>query len=161
MRTRAEDVYSPKSNPISDSNNSNNSNNTKQRKRNLFAWIKELIVYDVEKQGNLGLDALMYLKFLWFLVVLYGGLSLFSVPLTIFHGLSPVISKSNENNSTIQSDKANVTIVQNPQLDALTMANMSLKPSWFFIYVVLSYLYTFYIFCNFLFSLILFIFSIL
>ncbi|TPX60423.1 hypothetical protein PhCBS80983_g01814 [Powellomyces hirtus] len=99
------------------------------------AWIQpSLKTKEDDLVSKIGLDAVMFLRFLWFSVQFFLGLTAVGIPLCIFHFyIQP--SKAE------QKDGA---AFPNPELATLTMKQLSKKPNILWLHAVLVYLFSAY-----------------
>lgn len=103
-----------------------------------LAWIKPILnLSEAELVDKLGLDAVMFLKFVAFGVRFFVLASLLCVPLMVIYDFAPSLDKYKD---VIQSD------LVNPSLQAISMQNLNPGSNLLYIPAVLAWILTFFAF---------------
>lgn len=118
------------------------------------AWLRPtLFTNENQLVDKIGLDAVMFLRFLRFCVQFFLGLCAFGIPLCIFHSFAPkIIGQSNNDEGNVDEQNGKngegKKKVFNPKLSSLSMNQVFRESPWFWLHASLVYLFSLYAYCE-------------
>ncbi|KAI9095569.1 hypothetical protein DFS34DRAFT_626429 [Phlyctochytrium arcticum] len=109
------------------------------------AWLRPTLFTDENMlMDKIGLDAVMFLRFLRFCFHFFAGICILGIPLCIFHYFAPRIDPISSTGDQAPNQRGNSTRTLSPELSALTMSNVRAKSSWFWLHASLVYVFSIY-----------------
>ncbi|KNC99770.1 uncharacterized protein SPPG_05148 [Spizellomyces punctatus DAOM BR117] len=107
------------------------------------AWLRPtLFTNENQLVDKIGLDAVMFLRFIRLCFQFFLGLTCIGIPLCIFHFYAPRFTGGSNRDSVNSPDKQ--TDQKSPQLAALTINNVYHESSWFWMHAVLVWVFSMY-----------------
>ncbi|KAI8892568.1 hypothetical protein BC833DRAFT_611308 [Globomyces pollinis-pini] len=107
----------------------------------LFGWLKAIFeIEEVETIDKIGLDAVMFLRYVSLGCRFFSYMTLCAIPLTIIHYFAPQIERI----GTAPIKSTNGTLIINPSLASLSIQNVPRGSNLLYIHSALAYIFSFF-----------------